>query len=566
MPVKKTARMLFDLVFRFNGQEYRVADASTNFAINKIPTGSVSLAIGRDARTLDRALIHDTADQFREVLPAEIVFRPTGEWSPEDAGFDSGKGRWDSVDEQVIFNGFVAGSGYRKQRGAVRFNVSLVHWLSNLNFSSALSNQSHPGNPVRFRWRAVYGSQGASTTAKTNFIADYVSDDLFTTTNIAEDFWAKSLHPFFCQLSEQDILSELGEDACVGLDGSNTASQEALRRFEKQKGDDDVVGEACDDGASSPYWKPLRFQLGFVEQIISKSISRYCRRQAMESYFSSTLWDKLVGELSPAFYFSIVPRVHTAMAVPFVPGLRQTFDQEYGNGKVLDIRDITYLDTNGLSQRPLKAVGVLQPYGASRTGMYDRTPLQQLGGCYVGGEAGMVIYKQPPPWLSSAPGHAHRMQRTAMPASPGSTTTPAEPGSSVGDDTGETPASTLNQLKDYYGNVAQAAYAYEMLRGRFAIVQGKLRFDLAPGTNVAIRNASPLFLDNDQLSQDGVASIVRVGIAMSAESQTAGTSFQLEHLRTAAENERPQTSVERHPLYQDVYTGAPLLHDYLFSE
>jgi hypothetical protein len=179
----------------------------------------------------------------------------------------------------------------------------------------------------------------------------------------------------------------------------------------------------------------------------------------------------------------------------------------------------------------------------------------------------MVIFHDPPPWLAAAPGQAHKPSRSALGEDRVSSTTPrAKDGNNKGDEDGETPVSVMNQSKRYYDNAAKYFYAQEMLRGRFAVVQGKLRFDLAPGTNVAIRNSEPLFLNNDQLSQNGVASVIRVGIVMNAESGQAGTSFQLEHVRTAKENEDPRTSIEAHPLYTTKYTGAPLLHDYLFKE
>jgi hypothetical protein len=255
------------------------------------------------------------------------------------------------------------------------------------------------------------------------------------------------------------------------------------------------------------------------------------------------------------------------MVVPFVPGLRTTFDREFDNGKVIDVKDINYIDTTAMVHRPLRAVGVLQNSASSRSGFHGRTPFTALGGCYASGaDKGMIIYKNPPPWLAAAPMHAQQMSKTAIAASPGGGTTPPVPGSSQGDQDGNTPVSAGNSLGSYYTNAAHYYYAQEMLRGRFAVVQGKLRFDLAPGTNVAIRNATPLFLDKDQLSPDGVASVIRVGIVMNAESGQAGTSFQLEHLRTAEENEDPRTSIEAHPLYDQIFTGAPLLHDYLFKE
>mgnify|MGYP001341655735 CR=1 FL=1 len=565
----QVARMEFELFVRINGVTYRASDISLNFGLNKIPSARASLAIGRDARTLERAKIHDTANDLRMLVPAEILFRPKGEWSPSDSGYARGTGRWDAAGEQIIFSGYLTGTGYRKQRGEVRYSVYLTHWLADLNFSSALSNQSHPANPARFRWRAIYGSQSGFILGPPNFLFTSTSRPLFQPERLRKDTWGASLHPFFCEMSKQDALNKLSGDKCGGLGGSNAAAQNALRRFEKATGDKDEIGADCETGAKSPYWKPLAFKMGFVEKIIAESISEFVGRGKEESYFSSTIWDKLVGVLGPAFGYSIVPRVHTAMVVPFVPGLRTTFDQEFDNGKVLDLKDISYIDSSAVVPRPLRAVGVVQASPSSRTGAFERVPFLSLGGCYApGGDKGMVIYKYPPPWLAGAPHHAQDMGITALGRKPhpNSGTTPVAPGTSAGDATGETPISASNKLKDYYANTAHHFYAMEMLRGRFAVVQGKLRFDLAPGTNVAIRNAKPLFINGDQLSQDAVASVIRVGIVMNAEAAQAGTSFQLEHLRTEGENEDPKTSVERHPLYEEIFTGAPLLHDYLFPE
>jgi hypothetical protein len=570
---KRVSTVSVNLVLEVNGTRYRCVSAATNFFVNRIPFANVSLAVGRDARTLERAAIHNNAKDFTKLQPAQLWFKATGEWSPDDDGYSPGAGRWNEAGEQLIFDGYITGFGYRKQHGTVRPSVSLIHWISDLSFSSALSNQSHPNNPVKFRWRAVRGGQGVENDARTHFIHTTVSDTLFLRDKIQKDLWGSSLHPFFCQLSEQDILKSNAEgDECVGLDRPNTDSQKALARFEIGYSKTEVVGKTCEEGSQSPFWKPLQFgrlenSPAAIAGIIAKTIAADIRRGAEEQYFGTTLWDKLVGEFGPTYAFGVIPKVQTAQVVPLVPGLRPTFDSEFSNGKVLDMKDVSYVDTNSYVPRPLRGVGVLQGGLTSQTGIPEFSALRSLGGCYAPDvEAiGMMMYKQPPTWLAAVPFYANDIKNTAFDrAFLASATTPRAP-QVLGADQ-ETTNTALDKLQNYYKDAAQYMYAQEMLRGRAAMVQTKLRFDLCPGSNIAIRNQDPLFVPDDQLSRDLVADISRVGISIDAESQTAGTVFQLEHVRSAEENENDRTSVAKHPLYDTMFTGAPLVNDLLFPE
>ena len=150
---KKTARLLFDLILEVGGQQFRCADFSWNFGLNRIPTARATLAIGRDARSLEKARIHDQAglDAVKTLNKATVRFIPHGEWRPDDhSGFATGYGRWDEANDQTIFAGYVTGVGYRKQQGVTRFSVQLIHWLADLQFSSCLTNQTHPGSAARF--------------------------------------------------------------------------------------------------------------------------------------------------------------------------------------------------------------------------------------------------------------------------------------------------------------------------------------------------------------------------------------------------------------------------------
>lgn len=567
--------MKFDLVLQTGGIQYRCDGLSLNFAINRIPSASISLAVGRDLQTLEQSAIHSNAASFGVLQPAQIFFAPTGAWSPDDK---PGKEQWTKAGTQMIFDGYLGGFGYQKMHGVMRPVVGLAHWLSDMSFSSVLSNDSHPGNPAVFNWNAIRGDRGQQIVGgMPHMIGNYASASVLTSSNIAEDLWGKALHPFFWALSQQDILNKLG-GTCDGLSKANNDSQRALARMEIRRAGTDTVGKITEGakgggtnitGGGSPYYKALEFihtgAAGPISNVIAQAIAGYVQSQSEENYFASTAWDKLAGEIGPAFQFSIIPRIKTAMVVPFIPGLRTTFDQEHSNGKSIDLRDVTRIEPNATFIRPIRAVGMLQQQ-VNPTDPADKQPLTVLGGCYAPGQnkPGMVFYRAPPPWLSMVPSYTNGVDNTAFNARPASSTTPRAPGSIVGNKQGQTPKSVLTSLQDFYVRAAKSFYAQEMLRNRSLNVEGKLRFDLAPGSTVGIINTNPLFLENDQLSGDMVASISRVGIVMHAESGQAGTSFQLDYLRTLKENEDDATSLDTHPLYDTIFTGAPLLHDYLF--
>lgn len=558
------------------GTTYPAVGVSLNFALNKIPTGSCSLPLGRDVSSLREGLTGAIGENFRAFRAAKVWCRMKGEMSP-------GGKRWPE-EPQVIFDGYLTGFGYQKVSGGVRAVVHLTHWLSDLAFSSTLSNQSHPANPIMMRWVAVYGSEGRQVEARTAFIGDHVGQNLFTPISIAEDFWGQSLFPFFQALGRQDILDNIGPDSCIGLNGQNLQTQAALRRLESRLSEtNEEVSDNDEEGASSRYYKPLSIDIGSVGRILAEGIGTYCRTMTLDSYFQTTLWDTLVGRLGPEFRFVLVPKILTSQIVPFVPGLRRTYDEEFGGGEfgTIDIRDTLMLNSTFYVPRPVRAVGVLQANAIGQSDAFDRSPVQELGGCFAPDPdaAGMVLFKRLPDWMNAMPYHANNMRNTALPDAPGTATTPVAPGIALGDEDGETFLSTMNQMRDYYDSAARAIMAEEMIRGRFEIAQTKLRFDLAPGANVRLVHntpLSPLQAAQDQLNgrnrqtgsalrgelTDMVATVTRVTIAIDAEARTAGTGFQLEHVRTLEENERDGTSVAEHPFYESTFTGAPLLGAY----
>lgn len=580
---KKTARLKIDLILEVAGKQFRCADFSWNFGLNRVPTAKATLAIGRDVRTLQKAIIHtqEGLDAVKMFNLAKVYFFSHGEWEPGDhVGFSEDVGRWDEVGDQMIFEGYVTGVGYHQQRGVTRFSVQLIHWLADLHFSSCLTNQTHPGSAARFNWRGVFGPSGAHTTPKSYFIAHHVASPLFSRNAVTTDLWGESMHKLLCTMTEQELPRE-GGTSCGDLSGGNPTAARALSRIERDIfADGEEIGKDCEEGARSPYHVKLAMDMTSAPMLVAQSISTWIGLRTIQSFFTQSMWDKIVGVWGPMFDFDLVPKVKTAQIVPFVPGLRTPWQ------KTLDMADITYLDTTALIPRPLRGVAILVPLVSSfPCAAQDSTPFNHVGGCWAprGDAQGMVRYMEPKFWLSCVPAHASEATATALPspvskpppgagpfwvpdstpAATGGETTPQAPGKLR---PAATAVETINAMREYYDKHAHAEYVKEMLRGRYAVAQGKLRWDIAPGSTIKIVNRGTVHIPKDALRSDLFATVSRVGGVISAEAKNAGTTFQLEHVRTEAENEDDATSTAEHPLYNTVFPGAPLIHEYLFPD
>jgi len=504
------------------------------------------------------------ADALRHMHKAQVIVSAKGPaW--ENNG--------EPIPPQIVFDGYVTGLGYARSQSQVEFRVGLLHWLSDLHFSSSLSNQSHPGNPARFRWAACFNLQQLqSQTVASHFVSDTTATEFFQPVKLTKDFWSRSLHQFFCALSKVDLL-EPGSGQCWGAAGAggahpaNEAALGALQRIECNLGllpgnpqesipatlfdapPDagavvEFVGDIPEIGAKSKYHVPLALRTSEGMDEVSRAIATWCRSQSLDSYARTTLWDQLVGSLAPQFKFAVIPKVHTAQIVPVVAALREVYTT---------LSDISSFSMRNQVIRPLRAVGV-----TASTVMYasmsnkSEPAWRSLGGCYSapGVTKGMTRFINPPAWLSQVPASRETAVRAISSAN-------VLPTAQNRDKAIKSDSPTAVQT--YLDRYARSKYIEEALRGRWAAVQSRARFDIAPGSTVLIPGVRDMHLPDDASSEDIIGRVVQVQGSISAQGKQAGTQFQLDHLRTRKENEADATSSAEHPLYTEVFAGAPLL-------
>ncbi len=304
------------LTLEIGGVAYAVAQFTASFAANEIPTAAVMVAVGRDARTQNPAAIH-LAGQHRQMTEARVYFEPR-EQADQDNDWPQGR--------RLIFDGFFTGFAYRKINGKIHVVVNLMHWIAALGFSSCLTGVGHVGNPTALNAAAVFRHPDGAVAGDPQAAQVAGTSELFAAqligANLAADLW-KGIKSMFCKLARIPAAPMAADGLCSGTADMtiNTAALDALDRIE---------GPADECTREYTYGVPLKLDtrdLSLVEDSIAEGIGH----MTMESYSTTSFWDKLVGEFCPAFGMAVVPMVEPlegrqlfAATLPVVPALDMT--------------------------------------------------------------------------------------------------------------------------------------------------------------------------------------------------------------------------------------------------
>jgi hypothetical protein len=357
--------------------------------------------------------------------------------------------------------------------------------------------------------------------------------------NFEDDIWTNTLKPWMQSVAEDDPfeINLLGGQAGGGDDNTKAALERMV----------------VDPGA------PLQVDLhGANREVIQHGISQALTNETGGNWVNTTLWGKLIGEWAPAYWFSVVPRVEDCLIVPFTGGLQGE------PWAVIGDEDYNQSDLNAQLHQVLRAVGIVHPV-MFMTGIDGNRGSLKVdhGGCAGWYQPdtqtkGMVLLKDAPKWLMDAvvpfvfsfnsQGVGKRPIGTALDEE--GTGEPRTPARDI--------AADQEGHKGVLSAYAHQWYVLEALKGRIGELSGKLRFDIAPGSNVKIEAGGAKNLANDGLKEDVFATVMQVSYMINSESQKAGTAFTLAHIRTERENQDERTSVPKPPLYVNTWVGAVL--------
>lgn len=537
---------------------FDVVQFTADFELNSIPKAQLSLALGRRADDVSQvAAIHRVINSMKFKLPISVYMQaqPTS----TDQFIDNWPLNPDGTAKTFrVFKGYTTGCGYRKSMGAAEFVLYAIHWLTDLNFASAVSRQYQPLNPQEYTFMAAVPN--FATGGATDLVPTTLSHSLFNTDVIKNDFWGYKqifgptgetvggIKQWFTELSNTDLIvsTELQTLGGAGTPVANTDALSALALMEPI------------DGA---YLDGVPLNLDVADTTANQTAEQIASVIAHETFFTManhTMWDKIVGEFASQFMFSISPLVEKALVVPFIPGLQAFYTTVLA-------REYNFIELNAEMPRIVRGVAVVMGMSMSAGGDMPNNPngdagptsiaYNTVGGLYMPRTTGQLLLRHAPPWLAAV----------AKPYLDSGTTVPKDKpvSNAITPDAGAQTGRNLNQLylnaKTLWDKYAQALYMMEILRGRSGTLSGKLRFDIAPGSTIRIEGSEEPFIDGDKLGQTLYGSVLRVSISINAESQKAGTAFHIGHIRSEAENSSTDTSVAQHPLWKTTWAGAPLV-------
>jgi len=536
-----------------SGEEVRfddVVSVSASFALNTIPTASLTVAVGTNPVLDKKATIHGVKNRLKprdKVVVKLTVFEGSGQTSKFLEG-----------GTYTIFEGFFVGIGYQRSQNQANYVMHLTHWLDDLNNSSAINGDWFPGCPYDYAQTATYEAIGTVKAWKPN---PTISGDFAKYANLTKDLWGEVIKPLFEKLAEKG--GSLRQEASGAVTG-NDAAKAALARM---PGDD---GEF--------YYTPLALQIkDTAGQNLSNSIAAYFTTTIGTSFAQNTFWAKLITEYAAQFLFAISPAVKWALPIPFCAGLRWRAE----GGKTIAASEYNYANFNSNMAQLIRSVDIAYPV-SNRNGLVAHvTPPMQANISYfmpcavypplltarqkAANEpepAGLRLFKLPPNWASNADSSLQAGFSSTVNSTPATDPADAAAGSTALPPTVDALDTAFNTLRDTIGRFAQHWYVTEVLQQRYGEISGALRFDLAPGSVVKIMTPTVDTEFNataDDPAQYVVASIMSVSYVINAERAVAGTTFAVAHTKLESEMQPGSVyAVDTPPLYEKPWYHGPL--------
>jgi len=207
----------FKIEAEIAGQKFDdIVAISATFGLNSIPTASLTVAVGHDARSgrTREATIHKLRKTLkpRDKAKVWLTISPTAGKTTkmEDGRF-------------LIFEGMLAGIGYQRSHNSANYVIQLIHWLDDLNNSSALNGKWFQNAPFLMAANAAFRALQKEGTAHSSVPIIDANSEFINKSNIQSDLWAEVIKPIFKKIAEWEVPSS--------GDANNDAALEALKRI-----------------------------------------------------------------------------------------------------------------------------------------------------------------------------------------------------------------------------------------------------------------------------------------------------------------------------------------------
>jgi hypothetical protein len=504
-----------------SGVEYPldIVGLSCHYAVNEIPKATVLLPMGAEVTTKLASPAHLLLEGGPLQVPAKLVL-----------SVDNGNYFY------TVIEGWLTHVGPKVEYGSAVIAVEITHWLSALTFSSMLCEASHPANPGDFTFAAAMAFN-----AQLNFTATTLGMDLFTGSNIATDLWNLSLRPWLLRIIQASRIqshrsTSKNDSAPVG--GTDIGwCERAVQYF--MDTDQLPLAVSSDDSET-------------IANAIARDVvfSGMDPTEAIGFMSQTTMWDKLL-QLAATYMFAVIPFPRKASIVPFIPGLRSYFGS-------IPQSEMSSLETSANKTRAIRAVGLMSGPGATYRAAGGPGAGIEFNGWFVAGNEGLVLIDQAPRFLADLDCqsmYAHKAGAIGANQLAANAFNFPLAGNAPGM---ISPRDRRKKSRSWLDKLAHARYVTEQLKHRVGRLTGPLRFDVCPGSSIAIEGPDP----GGGCGSGGstiICQVLRVTFLVDAMSPRAETMFDLAYLRSAAENMSAATSIAQHPLYNRVWTGSYLI-------
>jgi len=503
-----------------------IVSISATFALNTIPTATLVLATGYNAVTLQPATIHKIKDQLRPRDKVKVYVRVIAGAAGDASKVKPGKYK--------IFEGYLAGIGYQRSHNHANYVLHLIHWLDDLNNSTAVNGDWLPGAPADYARSALVTSLGRTTALGP---APSISTTLANASRLRKDLWELVIKPICYEVA--GFAGDLSQKI-IRAKTNNEAARNALARM---------------PGNGKPYYKELKFRAPTSGNFnINNSLANYFRAVFADSTAQNSFWAKIITAMAAEFMFAISPAVDWALPIPFCAGVRWK-----DGAPVISASEYSYANfTTNMSQL-IEAVHIVYAVGSysnvkAESSTKTRDPLTSYFYPYASWPPiktpspydGLKLFKTPPGWLN----HAAAAGLCGFSAVKGSgmTTAPAAASNARPGKVTATPEA-YKEATNIISDFAKHWYLTEVLQQRVGEFSGPIRFDIAPGSIVKImtpKKDQVLKTETDYV----IASVMSVSYVINSERATAGTSFTVAHTKTPKEADENSTySTGKPPLY-----------------
>lgn len=521
--------------------ELEITSISLRFEENQIPSAMLQIALGESPQQGGGTLVakaHSRAQDLEQWDAVEVRIKLKGHQTPEK--------EWEKDGEFDIFRGYVRRPAYSMGTGTAGLMLELDHWLATLGATSKFSYMASVLSPAHFTKPVMVES---FTGGQVCFDGDKVNYQ----SEAAQDVWGNT-KKLFRYLAGKDRICAGELDVSGFSDITNAVALTALDQMDKGKVK--VLKLAKD----SPE---------LAERVNGSIAYLATARETGNSY-----WETLLT-MCNEYMFSVVPTVFTATCAPVLKTVKTPM-------LTISASEYDQISVNGLnSPVPIRAVGYYQLANTFTLDDSGRTQDDYLidknlvGFCDLADDVpnddtsrrGQFLLLFTPSWMTNGSGCFEGYVPDNMPRRPVNCGANCRAG-------GEEPKDKSPNKKekevtepnspDRIGKALARTKLSDVVWGsRQGTVRGRLRFDIAPGSPIAVEIIGknvPFYRSNGDNSKKLHAHVYRVEIDIDATQPSASTTLHLSHMRTEAENNRFGSIVrDQHPLYTDVWDGTSLL-------